>query len=888
MKLLSFFRSFCSAIFRRARVEREMDEELRAHIQNRAEDLVRSGVSRPEAERRARMEFGGYQKYKEEIRESLGAHFIESLLQDIRYALRMLRKSPGFTVVAVLTLALGIGANTAIFSAVYGLLLRPLPYADISRLVTVEGTEFWPKTQVGAVVSFSGDGWKQIEAHAPEFEQCALYSQGQFTLTGGFEPQKLSAAEVSGNCFSLLGVHPILGRPILQSDTQPVNARVAVLSFDLWRGSFAGDSTIIGREITLNGTPYKVIGVMPPEVDFGAGQQGLWLSGSARTQGGFVIARLKSGFTIKQANAQLKVATVWFAKKYPMLMHELSGWQIHAYPVTRDIGQLGDGLLILFGAVGFVLLLACVNVSSLLLARNKVRRKEIAIRAALGATRGRIIKQFLAESLLLAFAGGLIGLLFAEWGIRTLRLIAPPGTPHLELLRLDPGVLGFTACVSILAGVLFGLAPALQASKHRTGAGLKQVLGGSSGSFSARPAHRLVSLLVIVEVALSVILVTGAVLAGRSLEKMASVKLGFRTDHILTLSADFSQAVCNPWDQTKLASCQLAVANVLRRLRALPGVRAAAATSYAPLKGFNGAMSLQIEGRPGEFGMSHGSMLLGRPISPGYFRTMGIPVLAGRSFNSADAQKGERVVVVNELLAHNYFSGNALGHRISIDKDKEGRPEWMEIVGVVGDTRDFMLTEKPDAEYYIPFAQTNYFPGGTFVLRTTENPLAIVAGVKKQIWSVDNSAPITDVQTMDRVVFEQMAEPRFRGSLLGAFGALGLMLAMIGIYGVISYGVAQRTHEIGVRLALGAQPRDLLLMVIREGILLACVGIIAGIGGGLALTRFLRSLLFEIKPTDPETFLAVAILLLVVALLASYIPARRATKVDPMVALRYE
>lgn len=809
-----------------------------------------------------------------------------TLWQDIRYALRMLRRSPGFTAVAILTLALGIGANTAIFSAVYGLLLRPLPYADASRLVTVDA---YKKYSVGvmSIISFSGDGWKQIRAHAPEFEQWATYSQGEFALTGEVEPEKLSGSEVSGDFFSVLGVHPLFGRPILASDTQPANARVVILSYALWKDMFGSDPSVVGREITLNSQPYRVIGVMPREVDFGAGEKGLWLSSSSPGSGR-VVARLKRGLSVEQADAQLRVAASWFAAKYPKLMTALGGWELLASPVKRDTGNLSDGLLILFGAVGFVLLIACVNISGLLLARGWARQKEVAIRAALGASRGRIVRQFLAESMILAFAGGALGILFAAWGIRTLRLIAPPGTPHLELLQLNMVVLAFTVGVSVLAGILFGLAPALQASERRVGPALKSVLGGSPAALSARRPHRFRGAFVVAEVALSVILVTAAVLAARSLENIISVKLGFRTDHILTLSVDFSSAVCNPWDQNKLTQCQLAVGSVLNRIRALPGVRTAAATSNAPLSGFNGALSVQIERRSGQVGVAHGSLIFGRSVSPGYFRTVGIPLLQGRSFSSADAQGGELVAIINKVFARTYFEGNPLGHRISVDKDKTGKPEWMQIVGEVGDTRDLDLTKEPAAQYYIPFDQETNFPGGSFVVRTSEDPLAIIAGARQAIWAVDKDAPITNVETMDQIVSSSIAEPRFRTSLLGAFGALGLILAMVGIYGVISYGVTQRTHEIGVRMALGAQPANVLRMIIREGMLLAGAGIIVGIGGALALTQFLRSLLFQIKPNDPATLLGVSVALALVALTACYAPARRAMRVDPMVALRYE
>lgn len=888
MKLFAPLRSWTQTVLRRSRMERDMDAEMRAHIEAYAEDLMRGGISSAEAMRRARMEFGAMERVKEECRESRGIAFIESLRQDLRFALRMLRKSPGFTAIAVLTLALGIGANTTIFSAIYGLLLQPLPYADSSRLVTVEATKYWSRSQVGSVIAFSGDGWRQILTRTPEFTQSALYSQGEFTLTGGLEPQRLSGAEVSGNFFSVLGARPLLGRPILDRDTDPVDAHVAVASYMLWKTTFGANPHAVGHRITVNGTPYKIVGVMPPEVDFAAGQKGLWLSGAGRTQSGLVLARLKPGFSIKKANAQLRVAAAWFAAKFPKLMGGYGGWELNAYRVERDTGKVADGLWILFGAVGFVLLIACVNVSGLLLAHGWSRRREVSIRAALGATRGRITRQFLSESLLLALTGGAVGLLFSVWGIRLLRAVAPPDTPHLELLRLNPFVLAFTAGISVLCGVLFGLAPALQASMRRTGMVLNE---GPDAPFriSLQKFNHLGSLSIPIEIGFCVILVTGSALVARSLDNMMSLKLGFRTDHILTLSVDFSNAVCNPWDPKKITQCQLAVANVLHRIRNLPGVRQAAASSDAPLDGgFSSALSVQLEGQSGEFGIAHGSLILGRPISPGYFQTMGIPLLAGKSFDTGDAENAERVVIVNQSFAQQFFAGHALGHRMSIEQDKDGRPEWMEIVGEVGDTRDLDLTEKPAPQYYVPYTQATYFMTHTFLARTSLDPLGIAAAIKQEIWALDKDAPVTEMKTMDQVVAENTAEPRFRTFLFGSFSVLGLLLATVGVYGVTSYSVARRTHEIGVRMALGAQRFQIMRLIIGQGAWLGFVGAGIGVAGAFALTRVLTSMLFEVKPVDPALFAGVAVGLVAVVLAASYIPARRAMKVDPMVALRYE
>ncbi len=824
------------------------------------------------------------------MREEESSHryrsgFLEAIWQDVRYGLRMLRKNPGFTAVAVVTLALGIGANTAIFSAVNGILLEPLPYANASQLVTIQSLKQFSTPGIMGVMTLSPDTWKVAQTKSPVFEQLGTYGQREFALTGVAEPEKLNGAEVSVDFFPLLGVHPMLGRTIVSGDVNLANGQVAVLSYMLWRGAFASDPTILQRRIVLDNRPYSVIGVMPPRFDFGAGERGLWVP-QTDDSGVEAIARFKQGVTVEIANSQLKVAAAWVAANNPQL--PFKGWNFVASHLGRDTGEVGNGLWILLGAVGFVLLIACVNVSGLMLARGQVRRKEVAIREALGATRLRLVRQFLAESLLLALAAGALGLLLSVWGIRGLRAIAPPGTPNTDLLKLDPAVLAFTAGVSILAGVLFGLAPALQASARGKGAALKENLASSQVGLAQRRPHRLQGAFVVVEVALAVILVLGATLAARGLKNLLSLNPGYRTDHILTMSVNFTKAVCDSEDEKNATQCQLSVESILDRIHGLPGVQNAAAASRIPLGDANGVLSMRIDGQQDEVGIEHGTLIFFRPVTPEYFRAMGIPLLAGRWFGSDDSHNGKRVAVVNETFAHQYFSGNPLTGRISRDIDKSHKPQWMEIVGVVRDTRDIDLREKPAPEFYMPYSQLDFFPGARFVVRTANDPLAIASALKQQIWSVDKNAPITDFRTMDQVVAEKVAEPRFQTFLLASFGVLGLVLALVGIYGVISYVTTQRTHEIGIRMALGANPWDVIQMILGQGMFLAGVGIAVGIAGALALTRFLGSLLFEIKPTDPATFIAVVGLLSVVALAACYVPARRATRVDPMVALRYE
>ena len=871
------------SLFRRRQADQQLDDELRDHVESRIEEYIAKGLEPKEARRQALLELRGIEQTKEKCRDTRHVSWIQDLVQDLHFGLRMLRKSPGFTAVAVLTLALGIGANTAIFSAVKDILLAPLPYSDVSRLFTVRGTKLFPNTGVMGYIGFSPDLAKIILEQSPEFERSATFSTDQLTLTGGAEPEELSVAGVQGNFFSLLGVRPLLGRPILDSDTNPVNQRVAVLSYALWNKFFDADPHVAGRKIALNHAPYTIVGVMPPRFDFGAGEKGLWTSDAA--DGGNIVVRLKQGVSLGQADAQLKVVTARLASKYPKLME---GCQLALWSFGRETGGLDDPLLLLFGAVGFVLLIACVNISNLLLARGWARRREVAIREALGATRARLARQFLMESMLLAMAGGSLGVLFADWGIRALRAIAPTGTPHTNLLQLDPIVLAFTAGISLFAGLLFGIAPALQASARRFGLAFTQRLDGLQIGFSARHPQRLRSVFVVAEVALAVVLVVGATLAARSFRNYLSIPLGFRTDHILTMSVHFSKAVCDPANKSSTLQCRLAMETILGRIQGLPGVQRAAAVSSIPLDGSTGALSMRVEGRAQEVGIEHGNMILYKQITPGYFQALGTPLLTGRAFTPADGRNSELVALVNESFARLYFSRSPLGHRISMADDKSGKPEWMEIVGEVHDSRDVNLLEPPYPEFYIPLAQASSLRSGNFIVRTDRDSLVLASAVKRQIWSVDSNAPITDLKTMNQIVASNVATPRFEALLLGSFAVLGLFLAIMGIYGVISYAVSQRIHEIGVRMALGARAGDVLRLVIGQGMLLTTVGIAIGLAGALALSRFLQSLLFEIKPTDPATYASVAVSLAIVALAACYIPARRAVRVDPMVALRYE
>jgi putative ABC transport system permease protein len=822
---------------------------------------------------------------------------VTTLLQDLRYAFRMLAKAPGFTAIAIITLALGIGANSAIFSAVNGILLKPLPYANPSQLVDLMGVKDFPGGIRGSMY-FSHSTWQKVREQTPAIAGMAFWSRAQFTLTGEAAPQLIDSVRVTSDFFPLMGAKPLAGRPILPGDTQPGAKPVAVVSYAFWRARWPDAGTALHQTITLDNTNYAVVGVMPPGFTFPIetvenGGEGVWLplilsSGQKTSDNpdGYPVARLKNGVSLEAVNAQLKTVS---ARMSGMFKGWMSGGQFRATALEKHFNDLDTALLILLGAVGFVLLIACVNISGLLLARGWGRQREIAIREALGASRLRIIRQFFTESVLLALAGGVLGLLFSYWGVRVLRAITPTDLPEHGHFELNTNILWFTLVVSLFSGILFGLAPALQASSRRVGAAIREGFGSLAGTSSRRP-RRLRAALVVFEIALAVILVVGATLVARSFQKITSVNLGFRTDHIITMDANFSKSMCNSDDLKALPGCKAAVADALLRTRGVFGVEQAAVVSNVPLEHWGIVTSLRIEGQPQEISISSGTMIGTRAVSPEYFQVFGIPQLGGRAFNDADTPTSQRVAIVDETFAKKYLGGNALGRRISDDEDAKHNPIWMQIIGVVPTVQDTYIpsSSRVSGEIYMPFAQIDYMQDANYIVRTSQNPAAMLPALRQAIWSVDKNAPITEVHTMDEVVSESVAEPRYQAVLLSSFGALGLILAMVGIYGVISYSVTQRTSEIGIRMALGAQPKSVLRMILREGMFLAAAGIVAGIAGALALGRVLRSLLFEIKPTDPVTFIGVSIALALVTFAACYIPARRAMKVDPIVALRYE
>ncbi|HEV2422465.1 MAG TPA: ABC transporter permease [Candidatus Acidoferrales bacterium] len=904
MRLKNWFRSVpfkLRFLFRRRQADLDLNEELLDHLDRKTQAYIAAGLGPQQARRQALIDLRGFEQTKENCRDARRAHFVDASIQDMRFALRMLSKSPGFTTVAILTLALGIGANTAIFSAVYGLLLKPLPYPHSSQLLDImtEKTSGSAGSQLGLIMPVSTGTAHDIETESQVFEAFSNFESGQsFTLTGQSVPEILNVASVDGRFFSFAGVPPLLGRAIVPADTTAGNSDVVVLSYHVWKALLGGDPHWIGRRITLNSKLYTVIGVMPPKFDMEVNpDNGIWVpripapGEATKRDSSFVglLARLRPGVSQAAVQAELKTLSNRLAAAYPKTD---AGWTLQARGLEDLMhSQIDEGLFLLLGASGLVLLIACVNVSGLLLARGWDRHKEVAIRTALGAARFRIVCQFLSESLLLSLAGGAFGLLLAPWVTAGLRVFAQPYTSssRLDDMTLNLPVLGFALGVTLLAGIFLGLVPALQVSARHIGAALKESLSGSVGGFSARRPRKLRGTLVVVEVALAVILVIGATLFARSFAKITSVKLGFRTDHILTLAVNFSKAVCDPDNQKSTTQCALAVTDLLARVKSLPGVQNAAVTSGLPGRGARVGMDLRIEGHKEKIGFGAGSAVFQRIISAGFFEATGMRILEGRSFTPNDVSGSQLVAIVNESFAKTFLSGQPLGKRISEEDDKSGQPQWMVIVGEVNDSHDWDVTGKSFPEFYTSFLQdVEDSPLPDLIVRTAADPMSMAAAVKQQVWAVDRDAPVTAIATLDQVISDEVAQPRFQALLLGSFGALGLILALVGIYGVISYNVTQRTREIGLRLALGAQPETVLRMVIREGMFIAVMGIILGIGGTLAFSRVLNSLLFEIKPYDPATFVAVSIAIAAVALAACYIPARRVMKVDPMVALRYE
>ena len=872
----------CLHYVRRVRFDRELEEEVRFHLEMRAEEYLAAGMTPEEARRAARRRFGNETRLRELSRETWGFMMMETLFQDVRFGARMLAKHKGFTAVAVLTLALGIGANTAIFSVVNAVLLKPLPYDNSHELVQIWGTQ--PQLDTAPMSPANFLDWREQNR---VFERVAAYTGQNLNLSGVADPERIRATRVSADLFELLRVRPELGRAFLAEEDQYGGQRVVILSHGLWQRRFGANPEILGRSLTLNDQSYVVVGVMPPDFSFPRTTTEMWTPiafspgerGTRNTNYISVLARLKPGVTIEQARSEMEALARRQQEQYQEANTGI-GVKLISYK-EQVVGNTRPILLLLLGAVGFVLLIACANVANLLLARAAGRRKEMAVRSALGAGRRRVVRQLLTESVLLALVGGGLGLLLALWGINLLVALQPANIPRLAELRVDRGVLMFASALSLLTGVAFGLAPALRATKLDLNDALKE---GGKGADAGGGRQRLRSILIVSEIALSLVLLIGAGLMIKSFWRLNQVEPGFNAENTLTM------VVSLPTTRYAEPGRQVAFfRQAVERVGNLPGVDAAGVTTNIPLFGGN-STGFNVEGDP-PYAPGQRPLVEYRSVSPGYFRAMGIPLLRGRTFNEQDGGDAPGVVIINETLARRHFPGeDPLGKRLGFS----GPTDWREIVGVVRDTRNYGLDEEVKPEAYMPYTQSapGYLAGSIsgmiLVARTASDPQGMSAAIKREVQGLDGNLPVYNIKTMEQHLAESTAQRRFNMLLLSAFAGVAVLLAVFGLYGVMSYMVSQRTREIGLRMALGAQARDILGMAVRQGVVLILIGIGVGLAGALALTRVMSGLLYGVDATDPATFAAIVLLLAFASLIACYIPARRATRVDPLIALKYE
>ncbi|HKW34147.1 MAG TPA: ABC transporter permease [Candidatus Acidoferrum sp.] len=864
-------------VIRRGRVEGELDEELRFHLERQVEKYVQSGLNREEAQRRARVEFGGVELAKEECRDAGGVNFIESMLQDLRYGIRTLGKNPGFTAVAVLTLALGIGANTAVFTVVNGVLLRPMPFPEPERLVlislTPRGGPF--KWQPGV----SDRDYLAFREQDQAFQRIASFtSRATANLTGAGDPVQIPVAYVTTDFFPVLQTNPEIGRGFLAEEEEPGRDNVVILSNQLWKERFGADSGILGRTLQLDGISRTVVGVMP--TGFALPDVRLWMPLKIRidAHNSFtrpVVGRLKPRVTEQQAQAELET----FSDLQPLGPGESKRDRMPQIIPLKDllVANIRPSLLVFAGAVAFVLLIACANVANLFLARAAGRGHEMALRSTLGAGRWRLVRQLLTESTLLSLAGGACGILITFWSVPALLALAPAGkVPRMEMIRMDGWVLAYTFAISVMTGIMFGLAPAFHATRRDASESLSQ-----AGRSVTAGHERMRGALTVSEIALALVLLTGAGLMLKSFMRLRAVNPGFAPHSVMTITVDLPESTYRTAPQMRAFH-----ARTLDELSGLPGVSASGAVNLLPLGGFLTMGTFQVEGsqRPPGF-------MVDKPcISPGYFKAMGMPLLRGREFTEADNDRAPGVVVVSQSVARTLWPGqDPILKRVSMED--EPKPEdWLTVVGVVEDVKQQGLTKGSDPAIYQAYLQISspfFLSHMTFVVKTASSPESVASGIRTVLRSVDKNQPIS-IASMDSLVAATTAESRFQTRLLTAFAMVSLALTIAGIYGVLAYSVAQRTREIGVRMALGAQGGDVLGMVLRKALVLVFAGIVIGGAGAVALTRVLERFLFEVKPADLPTLAAVTAILALSALAACYMPARRAMRVDPMVALRYE
>ena len=875
--------------------EAEIVEELAQHLDDVYQRSIAKGFSEHESKRIALRELADADVLPSELKRvhkpfhetpvpggAGRSNLLTDFFQDLRYAGRMQLKNPGFTVVAVIALALGIGANTAIFSVVNSVLLRPLPYKDPERLVMVweDASKFGYPHDTPAAANYVD--WRDQNT---VFEGMAAIADNSFNLTGAGDPERLEGRYVSATLFALLGVDPQIGRTFTAAEDQPGSNRVVVLSYALWQRRFGGDNSIVGKPLNLNGETYTVVGVMPARFQFPSSDNQVWVPIAFTSEDAAnrnrhylqVLARLKPGTTLEQAQTEMHTIAARLQQQYPQSNTDLGAavTSLHEHVV----GDIKPALLILLGAVGLVLLIACANVANLLLARAAVRQKEIAVRIALGARRQRLIRQFLTESVLLATIGGVVGLMIAYGGLMVLRAFIPENIAQTGQISIDLKVLGFTFVVAMITGLIFGLAPAIQAARFNQTETLKE---GGRDSATGSSGKRIRGLLVMAEVAVSLVLLIGAGLLINSFLRLRSVDPGFRADNLLTMKVVLPQPKYPDFERRSAFYTAL-----VQRVQSVAGVKSAAVTTNLPLYRQGNSIGVSIEGQPPP-PPGQENIVVTRIISPAYFDTMTIPLLSGRSFTDQDVRTSPRVVVISEAMARRYWPGqDAVGKRIGAGRIQ--RPEdWFQVIGVVKDVRQFELTADPRPQMYLSYRQMGFFPSDDLVVKTEVDPASLAATVRNAVWEIDKDQPVSNIRTMDEILTQSIARQRFSMLLLAIFAGVALTLAAVGIYGVMSYSVAQRTHEIGIRMALGAQTGAVLKLAVGYGLKLVIAGIAIGLIAAFALTRVMSTLLFGVTATDATTFTLISLLLIAVAALASYIPARRATKVNPIVALRYE
>jgi putative ABC transport system permease protein len=871
-------------LFRREKVDRDLDAEIRSYADLLQEEKMSDGMNSTEARRSARISMIGPEQLKEEIRSARAGAWIESLWQDIRYAARMLRKNPAFTVVAILTLALGIGANTAVFSVVSAVVLRPLPLKDSSRIVTVTTT-----TAMFPQFTMLGNSWiafGEISKNITAFEQTTAYREEGMTLTASGDPANLSVTRASDGFFELFGVTPQEGRLLVSSDQTENQGRVAVLNDVFWRTHFGADRGVVGRTITLNKQDYIVVGVASRGFAFPS-RADVWvpltLSKDDRENATafdiIVVGKMRRGVTTAQTESQLAVVAQDIVNANPVLK---AGYKLRATSLLDGkISDVRSTYLMIFGAASFVFLIACANFASLLIARGFGRQREMAMRAALGASRGRIIRQSLVESSLLGILGGAAGGVFAFIGVDLFRRIAPAATPRLHEITADASIFWFALGSALLAGILSGLAPAMRSSRTDPNSALQAGTRVGSSIVGSARRPRLGGLLVISEVALAFVLLIGAVVTTAGLAKLLKTDTGMRIDHLLTFDLPLPRNT-----NANADALHAKIQDLVARVRALPGVTDVTVTDHNVLGGFiMVASGFTVEGVEPRSVTERTAHV--RYVSPSYFQMLGVHLLRGRFFTERDVPNSEKVAIVNEAMAQQLWGTvDVVGKRIVMMAQSKSN-DWTVIAGVVANTHEVALGGNPKPEFYFPILQ-----GGPIslhmIVRTQAEPGALASTVCRQIWAVDKDQPITHVMTMDNLIREQIGDDRMNTMLLNFFGAIGLGLALLGVYGVVAYSVSRRTREIGIRMALGANRFNVMRMVIRQGLYLSLIGVAIGAAGAVALKKVLQNNFTVAKANDVTTYVVAAALVIFVACLACYIPARRAMRVDPMVALRYE